>query len=91
MFIGIHISRKRYVAQHTSSVDQQQTLTVGDPATVKGGQINKEGLVLQIAVDDILRKRGGRERLKYMTHVSPACTTYEAEQKCPYLPDFENM
>lgn len=29
---------------------------------------------MQIAVDDILRKRGGRERLKYMTHVSPACT-----------------
>ena len=29
---------------------------------------------LQIAVDDILRKRGGKERLKYMTHVSCSCT-----------------
>ena len=25
---------------------------------------------LQIAVDDILRKRGGKERLKYLSHVS---------------------
>ena len=38
---------------------------------------------MQIAVDDILRKRGGRERLKYMTHVSPACTILSSTVTSP--------
>ena len=36
---------------------------------------------MQIAVDDILRKRGGKERLKYMTHVS---TALSACMRSPY-------
>ena len=45
----------------------------------------KSKACLQIAVDDFLRKRGGKERLKYMTHVSTALSACKPDTMSYYF------